>query len=241
MINEKQSLLKRVQHLEKMRQDFVANVSHELRTPLTVIHGYLETLLKEFKDNAHLEKIFSQMFQQSIRMERLVEDLLLLSRLETDTPNQEDFKPIAVATLLPSIINDAKALSGEENHRITLKADKNLKILGLENELISAFSNLIFNAVNYTPSAGKVEVHWFRDEQYAYFKVSDTGIGIAPEHIERITERFYRVDRDRSRKSGGTGLGLAIVKHILIRHGAKLKIKSVLDEGSCFTCVFPRA
>lgn len=230
-----------VYHLEHIRQDFVANVSHELRTPLTVILGYLETLFEQASDNdAAWKKIFEQMYQQSLRMEKLIEDLLLLSRLENDVPENERYKPVNVELVLENICLDAKALSGSRHHKIHLKADKNLKICGLENELRSAFSNIIFNAVNYTPAQGHVFVDWYRENNYVYLKVCDSGIGIAPEHIPRLTERFYRVDRARSRESGGTGLGLAIVKHALIRHKAQLKIESVLGKGSTFICIFPK-
>jgi two-component system phosphate regulon sensor histidine kinase PhoR len=230
-------LEKRLHLLERMRQDFVANVSHELRTPLTVLHGYLETLMEQTK-NASKKKIFEQMQAQTSRMERLVEDLLLLSRLEADTPKEENFKFVDVVSLLQQITKDAEALSANRNHQIFLTADSRVKILGFENELRSVFSNLIFNAVNYTPDQGVIDIRWYHDNQHAIFSVKDSGIGIAPEHLPRITERFYRVDRDRSRSSGGTGLGLAIVKHVLLRHDAQLKIESTPGKGSCFSCVF---
>ncbi len=227
-------------HLENMRRDFVANVSHELRTPLTVIHGYLETLLEEKKVSSHLLLIFKQMYQQSLRMEKLIEDLLLLSHLEIDIPQNQKIRPVPVAKLLLRIVEDASALSGERKHKIRLEVDQKLMVEGLEDELQSAFSNLVFNAISYTPANGKIIVRWYRDVEHAYLEVQDTGIGIAPEHIPRITERFYRVDRARSRSSGGTGLGLAIVKHALLRHQAQLKISSQLGHGSTFTCVFPK-
>ncbi|MCD6047642.1 MAG: phoR [Gammaproteobacteria bacterium] len=233
-------LEKRLHHLERMRQDFVANVSHELRTPLTVLHGYLETLVEQTK-NSPKKKIYEQMQAQTSRMERLVEDLLLLSRLEADTPTEESFKQVDVTSLLKQIIKDAKALSADRQHQIFLTTDENLKILGVEDELRSVFSNLIFNAVNYTPGQGTIDIRWFHDSQHAIFSVKDSGLGIAPEHLPRITERFYRVDRDRSRASGGTGLGLAIVKHVLLRHDAQLKIESTPGKGSCFSCIFELA
>lgn len=230
----------KIRHLERMRQDFVANVSHELRTPLTVLHGYLEILLEKTDPGlAAYKKILEQMYQQSSRMQSLIEDLLLLSHIENDLHAQERFQEVNVFPLLEKICEDAKALSGKRQHHITLNADKNLKIYGLQNELISVFSNLIFNAVNYTPAGGDITVSWQKNGQHACFEVSDTGIGIAAEHIPRITERFYRVDKARSRTSGGTGLGLAIVKHVLLLHKANLKVKSQIDKGSTFTCVFP--
>lgn len=230
-----------VYHLERMRQDFVANVSHELRTPLTVILGYLETLFEQAdQGDAAWKKIFEQMYQQSLRMEKLIEDLLLLSRLENDVPENERYKPLNIDSVLENICLDARVLSGSLEHKIHLNTNKELKISGLENELRSAFSNIIYNAVNYTPAHGDIFIDWYCDGNAAYLKVCDTGIGIAPEHIPRLTERFYRVDRARSRESGGTGLGLAIVKHALIRHKAQLKIESVYGKGSTFTCVFPK-
>ncbi|HVV68076.1 MAG TPA: phosphate regulon sensor histidine kinase PhoR [Gammaproteobacteria bacterium] len=227
-------------HLERIRQDFVANVSHELRTPLTVVHGYLEMLLDE--DDRKLQpykKMLEQMYQQSLRMQKLIEDLLLLSRLESEVTENERFKTVAVANLLKAITIDAKALSGSHLHHIKLIADHKLKIDGLENELRSAFSNLIFNAVNYTPARGHITIHWYKEGNNACLSVTDTGIGIKAEHIPRLTERFYRVDKARSRSSGGTGLGLAIVKHVLLLHKANLKILSEPGKGSTFICIFP--
>jgi len=229
-----------IYHLEKMRQDFLANVSHELRTPLTVIHGYLETLLEQHSEHAKpLQTIFLQMHHQSIRMERLVNDLLLLSRLEVDAPDGHNFQAIAVAPLLAGICRDAKTYSAAQNHDIICEIDNDLMIYGVEDELRSAFSNLVINAVKYTPEKGRIFVRWWQENNKALMRVTDSGIGIAREHIPRLTERFYRVDRARSRASGGTGLGLAIVKHVLIRHRAKLKITSTLTKGSDFTCIFP--
>ncbi len=232
------SLKDRVQHLEKMRQDFVANVSHELRTPLTVIHGYLESLLKKFQGQHDERKIFEAMLHQSMRMERLVEDLLLLSRLESDIPDKHNFKPVYVAKIVEKIIADAKVLGANKNHLFSIEIAEDFVIHGIENELDSAFSNLIFNAVNYTPANGKISVRGYQNKNNLFFSVSDTGIGIETQHIERVTERFYRVDHDRSRKSGGTGLGLAIVKHVLLRHDAKLQIRSQFGIGSDFACIF---
>lgn len=235
------ALNKRIHQLERMRQDFVANVSHELRTPLTVIHGYLETLLDQ--DVANIpqpKKIFEQMYQQSLRMERLVEDLLLLSRMDTGLNGDAEKLPkVAAPLIIKAIANDAKILSGERQHQIQLDIDESLTINGIESEIRSVFSNLIFNAIHYTPAEGQIRIKWFQENNQAYFEVSDTGIGIAPEHIPRLTERFYRVDPDRSRSTGGTGLGLAIVKHALLRHKGQLKIASEVGKGSTFTCVFP--
>lgn len=235
------ALSQRIHHLERMRQDFVANVSHELRTPLTVIHGYLETLLnQDFQAIRDPKKIFEQMYQQSLRMERLVEDLLLLSRLDTESTENRKLQKISVPYILRAIAEDAKILSGERQHTIHLDLDENLEIPGVESELRSVFSNIIFNAINYTPAKGNIYVKWYQDATHYYFKVTDTGIGIAKEHLPRITERFYRVDQDRSRQTGGTGLGLAIVKHALLRHKGQLLIESELGKGSTFTCMFSK-
>lgn len=229
----------RLHQLEQMRKDFVANVSHELRTPLTVISGYLETLLDNVENvNPRWLRALQQMQQQGGRMQNLLNDLLLLAKLEaTDYPS--DNQPIAVDLLLLSIKNDAQALSGERHHRISLEADPHLKLKGSEAELRSAFSNLVFNAVKYTPDEGEIHVRWWSDEQGAHLSVQDTGLGIEAKHLPRLTERFYRVDSSRASNTGGTGLGLAIVKHVLLRHRARLAITSQLGKGSTFTCHFP--
>ncbi len=229
----------RVRQLEQMRRDFVANVSHELRTPLTVISGYLETLLdSESPALTAWRQPLSGMQQQSRRMLHIVEDLLMLARLETQR-ERPPRKPVAVPTLLADIAEDAIALSGEQGHRIEVDADPALWLLGCEKELRSAFSNLVFNAVRHTPAGGRIEIRWFADAGGLHLVVADNGEGIAPQHLPRLTERFYRVNRDRSRGSGGTGLGLSIVKHVLHNHGGQLRITSELGVGSVFTCDFP--
>lgn len=237
-----EAVITHIQHLERMRQDFVANVSHELRTPLTVIHGYLDTLLdQDLAETKPWKKIFMQMHQQTLRMENLIEDLLLLSRLESHEGESAIESKIPVAKLLDTICHEARELSGDLKHQITLSADPALHILGIETELRSLFSNIIFNAVKYTPAQGTINIYWFEENHQAHFKVEDTGIGIAPEHIPRLTERFYRVDPARSRASGGTGLGLAIAKHVLLRHDGKMEVTSELGIGSTFICIFPRS
>ncbi|VVC76388.1 Phosphate regulon sensor protein PhoR [Aquicella siphonis] len=230
-----------IRHLEQVRSDFVANVSHELRTPLTVIQGYLEALIKnDPSENEVLNRIFVQMYQHSLRMADIIEDLLLLSHLESEDHPVEEKNDIHVAEILKMLCVDAKNISGDKKHKIRLDADEELHISGSESELRSLFSNLIVNAVKYTPSGGSIQIEWRRDEQgRGCFSVADTGIGIAKEHLPRITERFYRVDKARSRERGGTGLGLAIVKHVLLRHGAEMSIESVVEQGSRFTCLFP--
>jgi two-component system phosphate regulon sensor histidine kinase PhoR len=171
-------------------------------------------------------------------MQGLLNDLLLLAKLEaTDYP--ADNKPVAVDLMLLAIRNDAQALSGAREHRISLEADPRVKLKGSEAELRSAFSNLVFNAVKYTPDEGEIRIRWWGDESGAHLAVQDSGIGIETRHLPRLTERFYRVDSSRNSNTGGTGLGLAIVKHVLIRHRGRLDISSVLNHGSTFTCHFP--
>jgi len=228
-----------LQRIEKMRRDFVANVSHEMRSPLTVISGYLETLKGEHGESLQpWENIFGQMSEQAVRMQHLVEDLLLLAKLESnDYVAQRD--KVNVPQLLSILLNEAKALSGDR-HKIQLNVDETLWLEGNSTEIHSAFSNLVSNAIRYTPSDGNITINWFKDGNHACFSVEDSGVGIQSQHIPRLTERFYRVDVARSRHTGGTGLGLAIVKHILQRHGATLHIESEPDEGSLFRCDFPQ-
>ncbi len=229
----------RIKRLERMRSDFVANVSHELRTPLTVVAGYLENILDDSEAGAeHWQKSLKQMQGQTARMTRLVEDLLMLSRLE-DEEKAVVRDPVAVPAVLSMLVEDARVLSGERVHHITLKCDQSLWLHGSEKELTSAFSNLLFNAVQYTPDRGHIDVCWYREDEKILFEVRDDGIGIASQHLQRLTERFYRVDAGRSREYGGTGLGLAIVKHVLDRHNAHLEVSSLPGTGSIFCCEFP--
>jgi two-component system phosphate regulon sensor histidine kinase PhoR len=229
----------RIHQLEQMRKDFVANVSHELRTPLTVIFGYLETLLDNVEEvNPRWVRALQQMHQQGGRMQTLLNDLLLLAKLEaTDYPS--DSHPIEVGMLLKTIKGDARALSANKNQQISLDLDSDVQLKGSETELRSAFSNLIFNAVKYTPAEGKIHIRWWADEHGAHLSVQDSGIGIETKHLPRLTERFYRVDSSRASNTGGTGLGLAIVKHVLLRHRGTLEINSVPGKGSVFICHFP--
>ncbi len=231
----------RIVRLEQTRRHFVANASHELRTPLTVLTGYLETL-RDMKTGISddLRKHITTMHEQGLRMQRLVHDLLTLSRLETAPPRGHD-DAIDVAALLAGLKEQALLLSGEQRHEITLDADREVQLLGDRDELHSAFSNLVNNAVRYTPAGGSIALRWYADAEGGKFSVTDTGEGIAPEHIPHLTERFYRVDTARSRASGGTGLGLSIVKHVLARHDAELRVESEIGRGSVFTCVFPPA
>ncbi|WP_412478931.1 phosphate regulon sensor histidine kinase PhoR [Azonexus sp. IMCC34839] len=222
--------------LDQMRRDFVANVSHELRTPLTVLAGFLETLQEIELEAADRKHYLGLMAEQSARMQSIVQDLLTLSSIESAPPPNND--PIDMATLLDKLKRDAEALSGGR-HNIVLESDGHGDLRGAEPELVSAFANLVTNAVRYTPEGGTIRIQWQATPQGAEFAVQDNGIGIDPKHLPRLTERFYRVDRGRSRDSGGTGLGLAIVKHSLNRHQAQLEIKSTLGQGSRFAAKFP--
>jgi two-component system phosphate regulon sensor histidine kinase PhoR len=227
----------RLEKLETMRRDFVANVSHELRTPLTVLSGFLETIRELQLDPQRARDYMSLMAEQGKRMERIVDDLLTLSTLES-APSPPLDERVRVAPLLERLRGDAGVLSGGK-HRLVLDVEAGFDLLGAESEIASAFGNLVTNAVRYTPDGGEIRISWRATEAAAEFAVTDSGIGIAPEHIPRLTERFYRVDRGRSRATGGTGLGLAIVKHILSRHQATLDIKSEAGKGSRFAAHFP--
>jgi two-component system phosphate regulon sensor histidine kinase PhoR len=229
----------RLHQLEQIRRDFVANVSHEIRTPLTVISGYLETL----GDNAHelparWKRAIITMAAQSSRMEALVSDLILLSRIETGE-QMSSHTSLSIEPLIKQICTDAQILSGENQHEFIITITDNRPLRGDKSQLRSAFSNLIFNAVKYTPAHGQITVAWGCNINGAYLSVTDTGSGIDPVHIPRLTERFYRADPSRHKDTGGTGLGLAIVKHVLINHGGHLEINSNIGEGSKFTCWFP--
>lgn len=228
----------RIQRLERTRQDFVANVSHELRSPLTVVTGYLETLVDNDEYPGQLADQLRSMRSQTARMNRIVDDLMLLSRLESEDP-QLNTDIVVVRPLIDSIADHARDLSGDNEHRIGLDVDDTLCITGHETELYSAFSNLVFNAIRYTPARGDIRISWREADNELVFAVSDSGMGIAPHHIPRLTERFYRVDTGRSRATGGTGLGLAIVKHVLLRHQGRLEIDSEPGTGSTFACHFP--
>jgi two-component system phosphate regulon sensor histidine kinase PhoR len=224
-------------HLNEIRRDFVANASHELRTPLTVIAGFLETLVDSPQAAPAHRRPLSLMQNQAERMRRIIEDLLTLSRLEMSDDEVRDASVIDVPYELDQIVTEARALSA--SHRIRMAVEPELRLLGKDSELRSAFSNLVFNAVKHTPPGTNVEISWSRTLTGPVFSVRDDGPGIAPEHLPRLTERFYRVDKARSRESGGTGLGLAIVKHALSRHDARLAIACEPGAGATFTCYFP--
>lgn len=229
----------RLHNLEQMRKDFVANVSHELRTPLTVVVGYLETMIDSNDgSSSRWLRPLHQMQQQARRMQSLLNDLLMLSRLETTEATGEE-KPVDIALMLPGIRKDALALSGERQHEIIIQDTAPARLMGLEAELRSAISNLVYNAVKYTQDGGSIQISWSQDDRGARLSVADNGPGISQEHLHRLTERFYRVDSSRNSTTGGTGLGLAIVKHVLMRHQGELQITSAIGKGSTFTCVFP--
>lgn len=223
---------------EQVRKDFVANVSHELRTPLTVISGFIENMqLEQSACSNSWQKPLELMEQQANRMRRIVEDLLLLARLEggVDEARRE---LIDIAVMAQEIADEGRSLAADKLD-VNLQVESTKQLMGNPAQLRSAFTNLVANAVNYTPEYGNVWIIWRTDEQGGYFIVEDDGEGIGKEHLSRLTERFYRVDVGRSRSQGGTGLGLAIVKHVLQAHGAKLDIHSVVGEGSRFCCHFP--
>jgi len=226
---------------DAMRRDFVANVSHEIRTPLTVLAGFVETLATVPLTAIEHPRVLTLMRQQTDRIQSLVSDLLTLAQLE-GSPRPDADRWVTVDTLLQSVLVDAQALSCGR-HRITLEAQAGSQVAGVETELSSAMANLVSNAVRYTPDGGTIDIHWrIRDSDgCAEYEVRDSGIGIAREHLPRLTERFYRVDGSRSRDTGGTGLGLAIVKHVAQRHGGELDIQSEPGKGSSFKLVFPAA
>lgn len=228
----------RWERLETTRRDFVANVSHEMRTPLTVVGGFLETLEDMQKPDPEMtRRSIKLMQQQTSRMTHLVEDLLTLSRLEsTHNPLREE--DVNIPELVKALHQDALLLSAGR-HRLKSRIDTTHWLKGNTDELRSAFGNLISNAVRYTPENGEIEIGWKDQDGRLAFYVQDTGIGIESQHIDRLTERFYRVDRSRSRETGGTGLGLAIVKHVLNRHQARLDVQSTPGRGSTFAVVFP--
>lgn len=228
--------ISRVTRLEQVRRDFVANVSHELRTPLTVIHGYLELLDPE--DVPALAPVLNELRAQSQRMRQIVEDLLELSRLEMQQHLAEE--RVEMTPMLETLRREAEALS-QGRHRIALEDEAHADLLGSPKDLHSAFSNLVSNAVRYTPDGGTITIRWKRATTGAEYSVTDTGYGIPAEHLSRLTERFYRVSSSRSRATGGTGLGLSIVKHVLNLHDAQLRIESESGKGSTFTCVFDQA
>jgi two-component system phosphate regulon sensor histidine kinase PhoR len=225
---------------EAMRRDFVANVSHEIRTPLTVLAGFIETLHSLPLTTVERDRVLVLMNQQTQRMQTLVADLLTLAQLE-GSPRPAPDRWVGLDGLLLRIAADAEALSAGR-HQLRLKPETGVELAGIESELLSAIANLVTNAVRYTPDGGDVEVAWrLLEDGSGELTVIDTGLGIAREHIPRLTERFYRVDGSRTRETGGTGLGLSIVKHVMQRHGGELMIQSEVGKGSRFRLAFPAA
>jgi two-component system phosphate regulon sensor histidine kinase PhoR len=225
---------------DAMRRDFVANVSHEIRTPLTVVAGFVETMASLPLTETERKRVLVLMEQQTSRMQTLVSDLLTLAQLE-GSPRPASDRWMPVSKLLRQVETDARTLS-RGRHSITLSTETGTEIAGAEVEVLSAMGNLVGNAVRYTPDGGTIDIGWRRlGDGCGEFSVRDTGLGIEPEHIPRLTERFYRVDGSRSRDTGGTGLGLSIVKHVVQRHGGELTIESEPGKGSRFRAVFPAA
>ena len=232
--------LTRIEKLENVRRDFVANVSHELKTPLTVINGFIETLQMhhESLSTEKRQRYLDLALSQSHQMGRLIQDLLTLSSLEARA-NLADQTRVPVKALVDELVVSAEAIS-DGKHTLSIDIPPDLSILGSAMALRSIFGNLINNAVNYTPADGNITISWRETEREGIFSVQDTGIGIPEIHLPRISERFYRVDQGRSRETGGTGLGLAIVKHALSRHQGHLEIKSQVNQGSTFEACFPK-
>lgn len=227
-----------LERVDAMRRDFIANVSHELRTPLTVVGGFVETLADAPElPAAESRRYFDLMLDHTRRMQRLLDDLLILSRLESEEHTLKD-EDVSVSDMAHALTAEAESLS-RGRHRIHLDLASDAGLKGNMQEIRSALGNLVSNAVRYTPEGGDITLAWRIRNGEGVFSVADTGEGIAAEHIPRLTERFYRVDRSRSRETGGTGLGLAIVKHVLTRHGARLDIQSTPGKGSTFSAIFP--
>lgn len=228
----------KMRQLEGMRRNFFANVSHELRTPLTVLQGYLEMLDDDDTDPELWAKAHKTMLEQTKRMEALVEQILTLSRIEA-APEINLNEPVNIPAMLDLLEHDAIGLSQE--HSVSFDIDHQLQVYGDAEQLRSAVSNLVYNAINHTPEGTQIHVRWYKSPTGACFEVKDNGPGIPANHLGRLTERFYRVDKARSRKTGGSGLGLAIVKHALIHHDSRLDIQSTLGIGSQFSFVVPQS
>ncbi len=228
-----------LQELEDMRRDFIANLSHELRTPVTVLVGYLETLEMLDQDPTAV-RIHTEMNNQCLRISALLKDLLTLSKLEAMDSKRSDAE-IDISVLLEQIAADAPKLEEFDKHKIEVKVEPDLKVIGAETDLFSAFANLIYNAVRHTPAGTEIGIKAKSKQGIARVEINDKGYGIERQHLHRLTERFYRVESSRNSETGGTGLGLAIVKHALMRSGGKLKVESTLGKGSSFRCLIPLA
>ena len=232
--------ISKVRQLEQVRRDFVANASHELRTPLSILYGYLEMMQSESSENISeaWQPAVRQMFEQTSRIKQIIDDMMLLSRIENNDI-ESDHVFTAIAPLMQTAFEDAKALAINKQHNIETDIDENYSLLCNKEEIQSLVMNLISNAVRYTPDHGKIHIKWKVDLSGGRISVEDSGIGIEKENIPRLTERFYRADAARLRATGGTGLGLAIVNHIVQRHGANLGIESEIGWGSRFSVLFP--
>lgn len=227
-------------YLQQMRKNFIANASHELRTPLTVIAGYLEILQMNKELPEVLMPAIESASEQSARMQSIIEDLLTLSRLENSELSEDNDTVLDMAEIIKRICDDERTVD-DKGHSVNLEElDSGLRLKGAQAEIVSVCSNLIHNAIRYTPAGTKIIIRWKKlPTGEALFSVEDKGQGIAPEHIAHLTERFYRVDKGRSQDAGGTGLGLAIVQHIIQRHGGRLRIQSIVGQGSSFSAYFP--
>ncbi len=224
-----------------MRRDFVANVSHELKTPLTVVRGYVEMIQgTEHALDPYWQQTFNTIESQVTRMDRLVEQLLILSRVEISV-DSDQMNTLAMPSIIHQLVKDADWLNQDKQHNIILNIAPDLGLVGVDTEIKSACANVISNAIAYTPENGEVTISWFEEDNKGVFRVKDNGPGIRPEDINRLTERFYRVDKSRSRNTGGSGLGLAIVKHVLHHHNAELVIESQWQKGSAFSIVFEKS
>lgn len=224
--------------MKKMRREFVANVSHELKTPLTVVRGYVEMIQEtEHGFNPHWQKIFDTIEGQVSRMERLVEQLLSLSKVENNR-DDDDMKLVDMPKLIENLVEDARWLNQSKQHHIRTNLTEEVGVFGIETELKSACANLISNAIAYTPKNGVIDINWMKNGDKVIFSVKDNGYGIKADQVNRLTERFYRIDKSRSRDTGGSGLGLAIVKHVLLHHKAELVINSEWGKGSEFAIYF---
>ncbi len=224
--------------LKKMRREFVANVSHELKTPLTVVRGYVEMIQEtDHALDPHWKEVFTTIEGQVSRMERLVEQLLSLSKVE-NTRDDEDMKPVDMPVLVENLVEDARWLNQIKQHELRTHISQGIGVFGIETELKSACANLLSNAIAYTPTGGIIDVSWRRNGDKVIFSVKDNGDGIKADQLNRLTERFYRIDKSRSRDTGGSGLGLAIVKHVLLHHKAELVITSTWGQGSEFAIYF---
>ncbi|OUV99586.1 MAG: phosphate regulon sensor histidine kinase PhoR [Betaproteobacteria bacterium TMED156] len=229
----------KLKRLETSKKDFVANVSHELKTPLTILKGYIETMIELPLENNKKQQMLNEMYHQTQRMKRLVDDLLILSKLDGEESSAK-FNEISITDVFARMENNASSVS-RKKHNLIFNIESSFNILGVEDSIFSAFFNLVYNAINYTEPGGQIKVSWYvNDQKKGIFIVEDNGVGIEAHHLPFVSDRFYRVDKSRTQKSGGTGLGLSIVKNIALKHEAKLEIESKVGFGSKFYIIFPK-